>query len=103
MKKRLKGTNVEIESPLKFLRELYNVTALERKPLQFTYTRLNSLLRTLEITSLEDFTSLSEVSNFMTLVSTYLDGFAIVIEPHVIIILCCILYILFIIYICYCY
>ncbi len=57
------------------------MTAIERKTLRFTYSRLNKLLRTLEITSLEDFGALSEVANFATLVSTYLEGFAVIFEP----------------------
>jgi DNA excision repair protein ERCC-2 len=48
----------------------------------FTYSRLNSLLRTLEITSLEDFNALSDVANFATLLATYVDGFSIVMEPQ---------------------
>ena len=57
-KKRLKGTNVEKEFPEGFLHDLYLKTALEKKALRFTYSRLNSLLRTLEVTSLEEFTPL---------------------------------------------
>jgi hypothetical protein len=34
-------------------------TTIERKPLRFTYSRLNSLLRTLEVTNLDDFRPLS--------------------------------------------
>ena len=81
-KVRLKGTNVEKEFPEGFLHDMYTKTALEKKALKFTYSRLNSLLRTLEITSLEEFTSLQEVANFATLVSTYTAGFNIVMEPQ---------------------
>lgn len=83
MKSLLKGTQVENKTPLTFLAHLYNSTALERKPLRFVDGRLNSLLRTLEITSLEDFNALSDVANFMTLVATYLEGFAVILEPQV--------------------
>ena len=75
------GKDVVNKTPLAFLHDMYQATALERKPLRFTYTRLNSLLRTLEITSLEDFNALQDVANFATLVSTYMDGFAIITEP----------------------
>lgn len=74
--------NVEKKTPLAFLSDLFRVTALERKPLKFTYSRLNSLMQTLEITSLEDFTALQDVANFATLVATYLEGFSVVIEPQ---------------------
>lgn len=82
MKSLFNGQNVENKSPLAFLHQLQTETGLERKPLRFTYIRLNSLLRTLEITNLDNFTALQDLSNFITLVSTYLDGFAVIIEPH---------------------
>jgi len=72
-------TNV---TPLRFLTALFDATSLERKPLRFTYSRLNSLLRTLEISSLDDFNSLTEIANFITLVATYLEGFAVIFEPN---------------------
>lgn len=77
----LTGKDVVNKTPLAFLHDMHTSTALERKPLRFTYTRLNSLLRTLEITSLDDFNALQEVANFATLVSTYMDGFAVITEP----------------------
>jgi len=80
-KKRLRGSNVEKESPVAFMHDLHTKTALEKKVLKFTYSRLNSLLRTLEITSLEEFNPLQDVANFATLVSTYIDGFSIIMEP----------------------
>ena len=75
------GQNVEIKTPLAFLHNLQTKTNLERKPLRFTYTRLNSLLRTLEIVSLDN-NALQDVSNFITLLATYMEGFAIVLEPR---------------------
>lgn len=80
-KTQLAGKDVVNKTPLAFLHEMHAITALERKPLRFTYTRLNSLLRTLEITSLDDFNALQDVANFATLVSTYMDGFAVITEP----------------------
>lgn len=72
--------NVYEKTPTSFLHQLQQETGLDRKSLKFTYLRLNLLLRTLEMTSLEDFAALSSVCNFATLVATYLDGFAIVFE-----------------------
>lgn len=80
-KTKLACRDVTNETPLAFLHDMHAVTALERKPLRFTYTRLNSLLRTLEITSLDDFNALQDVANFATLVSTYMEGFAVITEP----------------------
>jgi DNA excision repair protein ERCC-2 len=82
LKTQLQGKDVVNKTPLAFLHDMHAVTSLERKPLRFTYTRLNSLLRTLEITSLEDFNALQDVANFATLVATYMDGFAVITEPQ---------------------
>ncbi|GLE01467.1 hypothetical protein PINS_up010297 [Pythium insidiosum] len=55
--------------------------AMETKPMKYCFTRLNSLLRTLEITNLEDYTALTDVADFATLVATYADGFMLILEP----------------------
>lgn len=49
--------------------------------LSFAAERLSSLIRTLEIADLTDFSPLVVVSHFATLVSTYTKGFTIIIEP----------------------
>lgn len=82
LKSRLKTVSVEQISPLAFIHDMAQKTGLERKPLRFVYSRLNSLLRTLEITSLEDFNGLQDVANFFTLLATYLEGFSVVVEPQ---------------------
>ncbi|CAB1348724.1 unnamed protein product [Coregonus sp. 'balchen'] len=48
---------------------------------QFCAERLRSLLRTLEIADIADFSAITLISNFATLVSTYSKGFTIIIEP----------------------
>jgi DNA excision repair protein ERCC-2 len=82
LKKGLAGSNAEEHTPLSFLHKIQDATALERKPLRFTYSRLNSLLRTLEVTSLDDFAGLTQVANFATLLATYLEGFSVILEPQ---------------------
>jgi DNA excision repair protein ERCC-2 len=74
--------NVENKTPLAFLFDLKEKSGLERKPLKFTYTRLNSLMRTLEVTALDEFNALAYVANFATVCSTYLEGFAVITEPQ---------------------
>ena len=76
------GKDLESKTPLAFMQSLQTSTALERKPLRFTYSRLNSLLRTLEVTHLDEFNSLSDIANFVTLVATYMEGFAVILEPQ---------------------
>ena len=77
----LANERVEVKTPLAFLHHLNEATAIESKPLKFTYSRLNSLLRTLQLTNLDEFNPLQDVSNFATLVATYSQGFAVISEP----------------------
>ncbi|MBN3285299.1 ERCC2 helicase, partial [Polyodon spathula] len=57
-------------------------TPLPLSPLRkFCAERLRSLLRTLEIADIADFSAVTLISNFATLVSTYSKGFTIIIEP----------------------
>ena len=73
------------ETPLAFLHRMTNGTSLETKPLRFSYSRLNSLLRTLQVSNIDDFNSLGDVADFSTLLATYSEGvakFAIIMEPN---------------------
>ncbi|KAL7521017.1 hypothetical protein ACHAWX_005712 [Stephanocyclus meneghinianus] len=73
------------ETPLAFLHRMITTTSLEAKPLKFAYSRLASLLRTLQVPNLDDFNSLTDVADFATLVATYSEGppkFAIIMEPN---------------------
>ena len=76
---------VQSETPLAFLHRMMNGTSLEAKPLKFAYSRLTSLLRTLQVSNLDDFNALTDVADFATLLSTYSEGiarFAIIMEPN---------------------
>lgn len=53
----------------------------DTRALKFSYDRLNSLLRTLKVTDLDEFTPLTLLTNFATLVGTYSEGFKIIMEP----------------------
>ncbi|KNC69898.1 hypothetical protein SARC_17583, partial [Sphaeroforma arctica JP610] len=82
LKVRLTVQRVESESPLLFVQNLQNAVAIERKPLRFCSERLSSLLRTLELTDLSDFNTLTRVCHFATLIGTYTEGFSLIIEPY---------------------
>lgn len=41
---------------------------------RFCYERMRSLLRTLELTDMHDFVSLTKIANFATMISTYTKG-----------------------------
>ncbi|KAH9392652.1 General transcription and DNA repair factor IIH helicase subunit XPD [Tyrophagus putrescentiae] len=81
VKSRLRVQHVTTESPAAFLKHIYDRMAIERKPLRFCAERLRSMIRTLEVNNITDFTPLTLLCNFATLVSTYLRGFTLIIEP----------------------
>ncbi|XP_051899971.1 general transcription and DNA repair factor IIH helicase subunit XPD isoform X1 [Pristis pectinata] len=81
LKSRLRVQHVVAENPPSFLKDVFDKVCIERKPLRFCAERLRSLLRTLEIADLTDFSPITLVSNFATLVSTYTKGFTIIMEP----------------------
>ncbi|XP_043495959.1 general transcription and DNA repair factor IIH helicase subunit XPD [Polistes fuscatus] len=81
LKTRLRVQHVVQESPAAFLRDIQTKVSIERKPLRFCAERLASLLRTMEITDLTDFSPLTLITHLATLVSTYTKGFTIIVEP----------------------
>ncbi|XP_043282259.1 general transcription and DNA repair factor IIH helicase subunit XPD [Venturia canescens] len=81
LKTRLRVQHVVQESPAIFLHDIQSKVCIERKPLRFCATRLSSLLRTMEITDITDFSPLIRITHLATLVSTYTTGFTIIVEP----------------------
>ncbi|KAI5122977.1 hypothetical protein M0805_006856 [Coniferiporia weirii] len=81
LKTRMRVLHVVAETPLSFLQHLKDITFIERRPLRFCAERLQSLVRTLELTNLDEYASLQKVANFATLVSTYEKGFLLILEP----------------------
>lgn len=66
--------HVVAETPPSFLQHLKDLTYIDRKPLRFCSERLTSLIRTLELTQLDQYSSLQKVASFATLVATYEKG-----------------------------
>ncbi|KAI5806269.1 DNA repair helicase RAD3 [Geopyxis carbonaria] len=81
LKTRMKVLHVVSETPASFLQHLKELTFIERKPLKFCAERLSSLVRTLELSRIEDYMPLQEIATFATLVSTYEKGFLLILEP----------------------
>ncbi|XP_017879364.1 general transcription and DNA repair factor IIH helicase subunit XPD isoform X2 [Ceratina calcarata] len=81
LKTRLRVQHVVQESPAAFLRDVRAKVSIERKPLRFCAERLASLLRTMEVTDLTDFSPTIVVTHLATLVSTYTKGFTVIVEP----------------------
>ncbi|CZR52001.1 probable excision repair protein rhp3 [Phialocephala subalpina] len=82
LKTRMKVRQVISETPPSFLAHLREYTFIEKKPLRFCAERLTSLVRTLELTNIEDYQPLQEVATFATLVATYEKGFLLILEPY---------------------
>jgi len=80
IKMRLRTQHVVRETPTAFLHDIQAKISIDRKPLRFVGERLRSLIRTLELSDITDFTSLMIIANFYTLISTYTSGFALIIE-----------------------
>ncbi|KAL0071418.1 TFIIH/NER complex ATP-dependent 5'-3' DNA helicase subunit [Marasmius tenuissimus] len=81
LKTRMRVLHVVAETPLSFLQHLKDITYIERRPLRFCAERLQSLIRTLELSRLDEYSSLQKVASFATLVSTYEKGFLLILEP----------------------
>jgi len=82
LKTRMKVLHVISETPPSFIQHLKELTFIEKKPLRFCAERLTSLVRTLELTNIEDYQPLQEVATFATLVATYDKGFLLILEPY---------------------
>lgn len=82
LKTRMKVLHVISETPKSFLQHLKQLTFIDRKPLRFCSERLSLLVRTLEVSEIEDFMALKDIATFATLISTYENGFLLIIEPY---------------------
>ncbi|KAJ3341825.1 DNA-dependent ATPase of the nucleotide excision repair factor 4 complex [Gonapodya sp. JEL0774] len=82
LKTRVRVLHVVVEGPVSFLAHLKETTCIEKKPLRFCAERLSSLIKTLELTELEEHNSLAKIASFATLVSTYTQGFQLILEPY---------------------
>ena len=58
------------------------MTVIERKPLRFCTERLESLVRSLELISIDEYQPLQQVAMFATLAATYDKGFQLILEPY---------------------
>ncbi|GJE95143.1 DNA repair helicase [Phanerochaete sordida] len=81
LKTRMRVLHVVAETPLSFLQHLKDITYIERRPLRFCAERLQSLVRTLELSRIDEFSALQKVASFATLVATYEKGFLLILEP----------------------
>ncbi|KAF9246525.1 hypothetical protein BU15DRAFT_40365 [Melanogaster broomeanus] len=81
LKTRMRVLHVVAETPLSFLQHLKDITYIERRPLRFCAERLQSMIRTLNLNRLDEYSALQKVASFATLVATYEKGFLLILEP----------------------
>ncbi|KII88515.1 hypothetical protein PLICRDRAFT_176097 [Plicaturopsis crispa FD-325 SS-3] len=82
LKTRMRVMHVVAETPPSFLQHLKDITYIERRPLRFCHDRLGSMIKTLELSRLDEYASLQKVASFATLVATYEKGFLLILEPY---------------------
>eukprot|EP01071_Lankesteria_metandrocarpae_P012565 Lankesteria_metandrocarpae@DN6040_c0_g1_i1.p1 len=81
LKTYIRVSEVKSDGPLSFQRHLEESVKLEPRTLKFCYERLKSLLNTVNVVNLDEFTPLTLVADFCTLVGTYWEGFIIIVDP----------------------
>ncbi|KAH9260010.1 hypothetical protein BASA81_001782 [Batrachochytrium salamandrivorans] len=72
---------VSIETTTQILHQMETKLSIDPKTLKFCHSRLESLMQTLRVVNLEFYNTVSQMCDFLTLLSSYRDGFCIVIEP----------------------
>ena len=73
---------VKMVSPLTLVYELQKNSYIDQRTLKFVTQRLHMLLNTLQVTNIDEFSSLNLVANLATLISTYYKGFVIIVEQY---------------------
>jgi DNA excision repair protein ERCC-2 len=81
LKTRLRQPNAAQHRSAVFLRECRKATEIDPQHLQFCTSRLGSLLWSLEVSDIMDYTPVTLVADFATLISTYGKGFVLLTTP----------------------
>lgn len=86
LKERLHCVTFTQETPNEFRHRLYTSTGaavggVDARTLKFCSSLLSTLFRTLQISDMQEFTPIQLVADLATLVGTYTEGFAVIIEP----------------------
>ena len=82
LKNFLKIKDVRILTCEEFLLEIEKQSLIDKQALGFCEMRFRQLTNTLELAEVDEMQTLSMITQFMTLLSTYQDGFKIILEPY---------------------
>jgi DNA excision repair protein ERCC-2 len=72
----------QCEGPLSVVHKIEEEIEVDSKSLKFCHERLRSLLNTLKVANLDEFTPITKVADFVTLLGTYSQGFTIIVDPY---------------------
>lgn len=72
----------QCEGPLSVAQRIEEDVEVDSKSLKFCHERLRSLLNTLRVSNLEEFTPITKVADFVTLLGTYAQGFTVIADPY---------------------
>nr|XP_027202812.1 general transcription and DNA repair factor IIH helicase subunit XPD-like [Dermatophagoides pteronyssinus] len=78
----VKVVTVNIEGPLMFLKKVEDTLSIEASTLSLYSERLKNLLSYLKITNFNEYSSLTKITDYCTLVSTYYKGFILITDPY---------------------
>lgn len=78
----MQSQQVTMCETLTFLQQIYDRIKIEPKILHFYSSRLNKLMRTLQLTDLETYAPLNALCSFASLCATYTKGFLVIMEPY---------------------
>lgn len=82
LKRYLNVDRAQCEGPLSVVYKIEEETEADTKSLKFCHERLRSLLNTLRVSSLEEFTPICKVADFLTLLGMYAQGFTVIVDPY---------------------
>ncbi|TFY80835.1 hypothetical protein EWM64_g3182 [Hericium alpestre] len=80
LKTRMRVLHVVAETPLSFLQHLKDITYIERRPLRFCAERLQSLVKTLQLSRIDEYSALQKRTHCLISRRSRL-GFLLILEP----------------------
>lgn len=82
LRRYLQVERAQCEGPLSILHKFEEDVEVDSKSLKFCHERLRSLLNTLRVSNLDEFTPITKVTDFVTLLGTYAQGFTVITDPY---------------------
>jgi len=82
LRRYLNVDRAQCEGPLSILQKFEEDVDVDSKSLKFCHERLRSLLNTLKVPNLDEYTPITKVADFVTLLGTYAQGFTVIADPY---------------------